>query len=69
MKPNGIMEQPIVTSPIASRLAKPNLFRIVPMKGEETTTAMEYMLKMRPTQKPGMDFSSKTLGKKRLASA
>ena len=41
----------------------------MPIKGETITTVMEYVAKTNPTQKPGMAFSSKTDGRKRLARA
>ena len=68
-KPTGTIEMPMRIRPMKIKFAKPTLFNKVPMKGETSTTAIEYMEKTRPTQAPGIDFSAKTVGRKSEASA
>ena len=65
--PMGIIAIPIRTSPMEIKFAKPTLLINVPIKGETMTTAIEYMLKTNPVQKPGMFFSLKTVGRNKLA--
>ena len=68
-KPTGMMEIPMQIRPNAIKFAKPVRIMILPIIGDTSTTAIEYIANTRPTQNPGTFLSMKTIGRKRLASA